>query len=89
VWSRARGFGGSSIFSTIVAKTAIEVTTCSPNAGIVRRQSCQRGVSGGEKGDACGDGVRAGADFELLSPVYETKNGTSVYLGDKPGSARR
>jgi 3-hydroxyisobutyrate dehydrogenase-like beta-hydroxyacid dehydrogenase len=75
-------------FSTIGRKTAIEVHDLLAQRGIVAIDSpVSGGVSGAEKGTLAVMVSAPRADFELLSPVYETI-GRAFYLGDKPGSAQ-
>jgi 3-hydroxyisobutyrate dehydrogenase-like beta-hydroxyacid dehydrogenase len=75
-------------FSTIGRKTAIEVHDLLAHRGIVAIDSpVSGGVSGAEKGTLAVMVSAPRADFELLSPVYETI-GRAFYLGDKPGSAQ-
>jgi 3-hydroxyisobutyrate dehydrogenase-like beta-hydroxyacid dehydrogenase len=75
-------------FSTIGRKTAIEVDDLLAQRGIVAIDSpVSGGVSGAEKGTLAVMVSAPRADFELLSPVYETI-GRAFYLGDKPGSAQ-
>jgi 3-hydroxyisobutyrate dehydrogenase-like beta-hydroxyacid dehydrogenase len=75
-------------FSTIGRQTAIEVHDLLAPRGIVAIDSpVSGGVSGAEKGTLAVMVSAPRADFELLTPVYETI-GRPFYLGDKPGSAQ-
>ena len=75
-------------FSTVGRPTAIEVHDLLAARGIVAIDSpVSGGVSGAEKGTLAVMVSAPRADFELLTPVYETI-GRPFYLGDKPGSAQ-
>lgn len=75
-------------FSTIGRTTAIEVHDLLAPRGIVAIDSpVSGGVSGADKGTLAVMVSAPRADFELLTPAYETI-GRAFYLGDKPGSAQ-
>jgi 3-hydroxyisobutyrate dehydrogenase-like beta-hydroxyacid dehydrogenase len=85
--------GGSRVkrfvdFSTVGTQTAIEVHDLLAARGTVAIDSpVSGGVSGAEKGTLAVMVSAPRAEFELLTPVYETV-GRPFYLGDKPGSAQ-
>ena len=75
-------------FSTVGRTTAIEVHDLLARRGIVAIDSpVSGGVSGAEKGTLAVMVSAPRADFDVLTPVYETI-GRPFYLGDKPGSAQ-
>jgi len=75
-------------FSTIGRQTAIEVHDLLAPLEIVAIDSpVSGGVSGAEQGTLAVMVSAPHADFELLTPVYETI-GRAFYLGDNPGSAQ-
>jgi hypothetical protein len=75
-------------FSTIGRQTAIEVHDLLATREIVAIDSpVSGGVSGAEQGTLAVMVSAPRADFELLTPAYETI-GRAFYLGDKPGSAQ-
>jgi 3-hydroxyisobutyrate dehydrogenase-like beta-hydroxyacid dehydrogenase len=75
-------------FSTVGRQTAIEMHDLLAQRGIVAIDSpISGGVRGAEKGALAVMVSAPRADFELLTPVYETI-GRPFYLGDKPGSAQ-
>jgi 3-hydroxyisobutyrate dehydrogenase-like beta-hydroxyacid dehydrogenase len=75
-------------FSTIGRQTAIEVHDLLATREIVAIDSpVSGGVNGAEQGTLAVMVSAPRADFELLTPAYETI-GRAFYLGDKPGSAQ-
>jgi 3-hydroxyisobutyrate dehydrogenase-like beta-hydroxyacid dehydrogenase len=85
--------GGSRIrrfidFSTVGRLTAIEVHDLLASRGIVAIDSpVSGGVNGADAGTLAVMVSAPRADFELLTPLYETI-GRPLYLGDRPGSAQ-
>lgn len=75
-------------FSTIGRQTAIEVhDLLAPREIVAIDSPVSGGVSGAEQGTLAVMVSAPRADFELLTPAYETI-GRAFYLGDKPGSAQ-
>jgi 3-hydroxyisobutyrate dehydrogenase-like beta-hydroxyacid dehydrogenase len=75
-------------FSTVGQQTAIEVHDLLATRGIVAVDSpVSGGVRGAENGTLAVMVSAPRADFDLLTPVYETV-GRTFYLGDKAGSAQ-
>jgi hypothetical protein len=75
-------------YSTVGRQTAVQVYNLLARRGIVAIDSpVSGGVSGAEKGTLAVMVSGPRADFELLTPVYETI-GHPFYLGDEPGAAQ-